>query len=69
MKPTCKNCQNLMIAPCSSTLYRCGISYFTKPPKERQVQRLSLYPETAADSTCAEFRPHGYLNALKTQIQ
>jgi hypothetical protein len=68
MEPICKNCKNLMIAPSASTLYRCGVSYFTVPAKDRQAQPMNLYPVTTEDDSCDRFRPHGYLAALKLKV-
>lgn len=68
MEPICKNCKNLMIAPSASTLYRCGVSYFTVPAKDRQAQPMNLYPATTEDDSCDRFRPHGYLAALKLKV-
>ena len=57
-----------MIAPCSSTLYRCGHSYFSLKANERKVQPFDLYPETKANGACDKYRPHGYLAALRQAV-
>ena len=65
MLQCCKNCKNLMVDLDPTTLYRCGVSYFNKSPKNRKAKRLDTYPETNAKDWCEDYKAPDYITIFK----
>ena len=54
--PACRNCQNLLMSDSSDTGFRCGLVYFSQPPRERKPIQYRNYPEVGVESICPEWR-------------